>query len=67
MSSIVLEEKPKATLPAPADINLFKADAATLKKYRKLPDSLAAAKEKARESAFVKAHIPAAVLEIFCK
>ena len=56
-----------AKLPAPADINLFKADAKTLAKFQKLPDSLPAAKEKARDSAFVKAHIPASVLEIFCK
>ena len=56
-----------AKLPAPADINLFKADAKTLAKFQKLPDSLLSAKEKARNSAFVKAHIPASVLEIFCK
>ena len=55
-----------AKLPAPADINLFKADAKTLAKFQKLPDSLTAAKEEARNSAFVKAHIPTAVLEIFC-
>lgn len=56
-----------AKLPAPADINLFKADAKTLAKFQKLPDSLPVAKEKARNSEFVKAHIPASVLEIFCK
>ena len=56
-----------AKLPAPADINLFKADAKTLAKFQKLPDSLTVAKEKARNSAFVKAHIPSSVLEIFCK
>ena len=55
-----------AKLPAPADINLFKADAKTLANFQKLPDSLTAAKEEARNSAFVKAHIPTAVLEIFC-
>ncbi len=57
----------KLKLPDPADINLFKADAKTLAKFRKLPDNLTTAKEKARNSAFVQAHIPASVLEIFCK
>ena len=57
----------KVKLPDPADINLFKADAKTLAKFRKLPDNLTTAKEKARNSAFVQAHIPASVLEIFCK
>ena len=56
-----------AKLPAPADINLFKADAKTLEKFQKLPNDLTAAKEKARNSAFVKTHVPASVLEIFCK
>ena len=55
-----------AKLPAPADINLFKADAKTLANFQKLPDNLPAAKEKARNSAFVKTHIPASVLDIFC-
>lgn len=57
----------KLKLPDPADINLFKADAKTLAKFRKLPDNLTTSKEKARNSAFVQAHIPVSVLEIFCK
>lgn len=56
----------EAKLPEPADINLFKADAKTLEKFQKLPTDLTAAKEKARNSAFVQAHIPTAVLGIFC-
>ena len=57
----------KAKLPESADVNLFKADAKTLARFQKLPESLPAAKEKARNSTFVKAHIPAAVLQIFCE
>ncbi|MBR5942767.1 MAG: type I glutamate--ammonia ligase, partial [Clostridia bacterium] len=56
-----------AVLPAPADINLFKADAATLARFQKLPDGLEAAKAAAAASAFVKEHIPAPVLAIYCE
>ena len=56
-----------AVLPEPADINLFKADAATLAQFQKLPDGLEAAKNAAAESSFVKEHIPAPVLAIYCE
>ncbi|MBO4584547.1 MAG: glutamine synthetase [Clostridia bacterium] len=56
-----------AVLPAPADINLFKADAATLARFQKLPDGLEAAKAAAAASAFVKEHILAPVLAIYCE
>ncbi len=54
-------------LPAPADINLFTADAATLSKFRRLPQDLAAARRAAAESDFVKTCIPEAIRKIYCK
>lgn len=58
--------KNKLDMPAAADINLYKADAATLSRYKKLPESLKAAREIAAESEFVKAHIPSAITKIYC-
>ena len=45
-------------LPAPADINLFKADQKTLSNFKRLPDTLKAAAEAARDSEFIREHIP---------
>ncbi|MBO4453025.1 MAG: glutamine synthetase [Clostridia bacterium] len=56
-----------ASLPDPADVNLFKADEATLKGFRKLPADLKEAKKLSYGSDFIKSHIPAQVLEIYCK
>ena len=56
----------KAQLPPAADINLYKADAATLSNFEKLPESYAEACRAASESDFIKAHIPAAILDIYC-
>ena len=53
-------------LPIAADINLYKADKNTLAKYKKLPDSLENACRIASESAFIKEHIPSAILDIYC-
>ena len=53
-------------LPPPADLNLFKADPATLCRYRQLPESLSSAKNTANTSRFIREHLPAEVLEIFC-
>ena len=55
------------SLPEPADINLFKADSQTLARFRKLPGDIDAARRLACESAFVRSHVPAPVLEIYCK
>lgn len=55
------------TLPPAADLNLFTADADTLRRFQKLPDSLASAKRAARESAFIRAHLPAAVINAYCQ
>ena len=53
-------------LPEAANINLYKADAHTLSRFRKLPETLNAACSIAAESDFIKAHIPAAILDIYC-
>ena len=53
-------------LPEAANINLYKADAQTLSRFRKLPETLNAACSIAEESDFIKAHIPAAILDIYC-
>ena len=54
------------TPPPEANLNLFKADAETLAKFERLPIDLAAARSIAAESAFVRAHLPAAILDIYC-
>ncbi len=53
-------------LPPAADVNLFTADADTLARFKKLPDSLAAARLTARNSAFIRRHLPPAVVEAYC-
>ncbi len=53
-------------LPAPSDVNFFKLSAETLAQYQKLPASLHDACKAAAESAFVRAHIPSRVLDIYC-
>ena len=50
-------------LPAPADINLYKADQKTLAAFKRLPDTLKAAAEAARDSEFIRKHIPQAISE----
>lgn len=56
----------KLDLPVVADINLYKADAQTLAKFKKLPESLKAACKVAMDSDFIRAHIPTKILEIYC-
>ncbi len=58
--------KNKLALPEAANINLYKADMATLSKYAKLPGDLRSACQIAAASEFVKAHIPDAILDIYC-
>lgn len=60
-----IQNKPE--LPPAADINLYKADEDTLSKFEKLPHDLKSACEIAAASDFIKEHIPAAVLDIYCK
>ena len=56
----------KLDLPNATNINLYKADADTLAKFKKLPVSLSDACKAAEASEFVKKHIPAAILDIYC-
>ena len=56
----------KLELQAPADINLYKADADTLAKFEQLPENLKSACSLANNSDFIKEHIPGAILEIYC-
>ena len=53
-------------LPKAANINLYKADAETLSAFRKLPESLSAAKAAAAASNFIKQHIPAGISAVYC-
>lgn len=57
----------KLELPMVADINLFKAGEETLKKYKKLPQDLKSACKIAKNSDFIKKHIPVSILNIYCK
>lgn len=57
----------KLPLPEAADFNLFKADAATLKNFKTLPLSYGEASEAAKESSFIREHIPESILNIYCK
>ena len=56
----------KLDLPEAANINLYKADAEALARFKKLPESLSDACKIAAASEFIKKHIPAAILDIYC-
>ena len=56
----------KLDLPEAANITLYKADAETLANFKKLPSSLCDACKAAATSDFIKKHIPAAILDIYC-
>lgn len=55
----------KLELPPPSNINLYKADAATLAKFRQLPCDFKSAYALAANSLFIKEHIPDAILNIY--
>ena len=57
----------RAQLPESADINLFSAPAEVLKKFKKLPGDLEEAKAAAAASGFVNEHLPAELIELYCK
>ena len=57
----------KLELPAPADINLYKAEESTLAKFRQLPEDFHSACSVAATSNFIKKHIPNTILDIYCK
>ena len=54
------------TLPDPADFNMYKAKEKILKKYKKLPDTLATAKIKAAKSRFIEKYLPKAIISAYC-
>ena len=54
-------------LPPAADFNLYKADAETLSKFKKLPTSLEAAKQKAAESQFIEKYLPKSIVSAYTK
>lgn len=56
----------KLDLPEAANINLYKADADTLARFKKLPESLSDACKVAAASEFIKKHIPTQILDIYC-
>ena len=53
------------SLPPEADFNTFSALPGQLKDYKKLPSSLAEAYTAASQSAFIREHIPASVIEAY--
>ncbi len=56
----------KLVLPEPANINLFRADPDTLSGFQKLPGNIQDARKAAMHSEFIRAHIPAKILDIYC-
>lgn len=59
-----LQSKPD--MPSAANINLYKTDSETLAKFKRLPKNLSMARKIASASEFIKAHLPAAILDIYC-
>lgn len=53
-------------LPPAADFNLYKADKDVLAGFKPLPSHLKAACRAAAESPFVREHVPASILDIYC-
>ncbi|MBQ3934713.1 MAG: glutamine synthetase [Clostridia bacterium] len=53
-------------LPKPVNINLFKTGAEGVSGLAKLPETLADAKEAARNDGFIKTHVPEKILDIYC-
>ncbi|MBQ9415445.1 MAG: glutamine synthetase [Clostridia bacterium] len=56
----------KAVLPAPVDVNLFRAGRDEVSGLVKLPDSLEAARQAARKDAFIRSAVPEKILNIYC-
>ena len=54
-------------LPAPVDINLYKAEESVLADFKQLPKDFQSACEVAASSDFIKMHIPKTILDIYCK
>lgn len=56
----------KTELPPAADFNLYTAKPSVLEKFRRLPDSLEAARKLAFSSPFIREHIPEPILNAYC-
>jgi len=56
----------KLALPPEADLNLFRADPDVLARYERLPETLDEAARIASGSEFIRAHVPADILNIYC-
>ena len=54
-------------LPASADFNMYKADEEMLKKYKRLPETLLLAKQKAKSSEFINIYLPKAIISAYTK
>lgn len=56
----------KLDMPSVTNINLFNASPEVLSQFRKLPENFASACAIAKASDFIRAHIPASILNIYC-
>lgn len=54
-------------IPVVADINLYTADEETIKKYKTLPENIETAKKISKNSSFISEHLPATVINAYCK
>ena len=54
-------------LPESADVNLYTADADTLRRYQRIPATLHEAIAAAKGSDFVKEHLPKLILAAYCE
>lgn len=56
----------KLALPDAVDYNLYTAPNDILRELKEIPDTLEKACAQARQSEFIRAHIPQAILDIYC-
>lgn len=57
----------KLPLPPAADVNFFTLDKAALAKFKRLPSTLEEAKVQAKASEFVHEHLPASLIDAYCR
>jgi glutamine synthetase len=56
----------KLELPEPLNVNLYRADPASISALEQLPSSLDEARRAASSSGFIKANVPREILDIYC-
>ncbi len=56
----------KLPLPPSADLNLFTAPQEVLKQFERLPVTLQVANAAAHDSAFIRKHVPEAIIDAYC-